>query len=158
MPRYAPEETLQYRGRVIEPGVSENECNLDGKKATVLHADISPFQTRVMQSHYLHHTNAQIFPEPDRFHPERWLQDSQLKTKYFMGFGRGTRICLGMNLVYAELYLCVARILTRFDMELYETSRARDVDVKRDCIIGLPDVESRGIRARIVHDRLRTER
>lgn len=107
-----------------------------------------------MQSHYLHHTDSKIFPEPYTFNPQRWLDDPKLKAKYFMGFGRGTRICLGINLVYAELYLGVARILTRFEMELYATVRSRDVDVTRDCIIGLPNKESQGIRARIMRDRL----
>jgi hypothetical protein len=39
------------------------------------------------------------------------------------------------NFVYAERYLSVARILTRFDVTLYETVRERDVDVVRGCII-----------------------
>ena len=39
------------------------------------------------------------------------------------------------NLVYAERYLSVARILARFDVMLYETVRERDVDVVRDFII-----------------------
>ena len=39
------------------------------------------------------------------------------------------------NPAYAERYLSVARILTRFDVTLYETVRERDVDVVRDCII-----------------------
>ncbi len=58
------------------------------------------------------------------------------------------------SLVYAELFLTVARIMTRFDMVLYETVRSRDVDVVRDCIIGLPSSESKGIRVRITKDKL----
>lgn len=54
-------------------------------------------QTPVMQSHYLHHTNPKIFPDPYEFKPQRWLDDPDLKSKYFMGFGRGTRICLGIK-------------------------------------------------------------
>ncbi|KAJ4296097.1 hypothetical protein N0V88_004799 [Collariella sp. IMI 366227] len=129
MPRYAPEEELRYGSWVIPAG------------------------TPVMQSHYLHHTNPKIFPEPHLFNPQRWLDHPELKPRYFMGFGKGTRICLGINLVYAELYLTIARIMTRFDMELSETERTRDVDVVRDCIIGLPSQESQGIRARITRDR-----
>jgi hypothetical protein len=56
--------------------------------------------------------------------------------------------------VYAELFLTVARIMTRFDMVLYDTKRSRDVDVVRDCIIGLPSPESKGIRVKIINDRL----
>ncbi|KAK7959437.1 benzoate 4-monooxygenase cytochrome P450 [Apiospora aurea] len=130
MPRYAPDEEIKYGKWVIPAG------------------------TPVSQSHYLHHTNPRIFPEPHEFKPQRWLDDSDLKTKYFMGFGRGTRICLGINLVYAELFLTVARVMTRFDIELFETVKSRDVDVVRDCIIGLPSPESPGIRVKIVRDRL----
>ncbi|KAH8701455.1 benzoate 4-monooxygenase cytochrome P450 [Phaeosphaeriaceae sp. PMI808] len=130
MPRYAPDEQIKYGEWVIPAG------------------------TPVMQSHYLHHTNPRIFPDPYTFNPQRWLDDFDLKPKYFMGFGRGSRICLGINLVYAELFLTVARIMTRFDMVLYDTNRSRDVDVVRDCIIGLPSPESKGIRVKVIKDRL----
>lgn len=43
--------------------------------------------------------------------------------------------------------------MTRFDMHLHETVRERDVDVKRDCIIGLPSPEGQGIRVRITQDK-----
>lgn len=59
-----------------------------------------------------------------------------------------------ISLVYAELFLTVARVMTRFDMELFDTIRSRDVDVVRDCIIGLPSPESPGIRIQIKKDRL----
>jgi hypothetical protein len=42
--------------------------------------------------------------------------------------------------------------MTRFDMRLHDTVRERDVDVKRDCIIGLPSAEGQGIRVRIIKD------
>ncbi|KAH8743182.1 benzoate 4-monooxygenase cytochrome P450 [Diaporthe sp. PMI_573] len=129
MPRYSPDEQIEYGDWVI------------------------PVGTPVMQSHYLHHMNSKIFPDPYEFNPQRWLDDPDLKSKYFMGFGRGTRICLGINLVYAELCLTVARVMTRFDLELFETTRLRDVDVVRDCIIGLPSPESPGIRIKIKNDR-----
>ncbi|KAF2773718.1 benzoate 4-monooxygenase cytochrome P450 [Teratosphaeria nubilosa] len=133
MPRCAPDEDIKYGDWVMPAG------------------------TPIMQSHYLHHTNPTIFPNPRVFNPQRWLDDPDLKSKYFMGFGRGSRICLGLNLVYAEIYLAIARIMTRFDLELYETVRERDVDVMRDCIIGLPSAESPGIRVRIAKDRCGSE-
>ncbi|KAJ3498609.1 hypothetical protein NLG97_g985 [Lecanicillium saksenae] len=129
MPRYAPEENLVYKGWSIPAG------------------------TCVMQSHYLLHMNSEIFPEPYTFDPRRWLNDAGLKRRYFMGFGRGSRICLGINLVYAELFLSISQLITRFDMSLYETFRERDVDVKRDSIIGLPSIENEGIKVRITGSR-----
>ena len=61
-----------------------------------------------------------------------------------------------ISLVYAELFLTVARVMTRFDIDLFETVRSRDVDVVRDCIIGLPSAESPGIRVKIKKDRQAT--
>ena len=42
-----------------------------------------------------------IFPDPDVFRPERWLdsppEQIQLMEKYFIPFGRGSRMCVGMK-------------------------------------------------------------
>jgi hypothetical protein len=66
-------------------------------------------------------------------------------------------VCLGINLTNAELYLTVAYICARFDMELFETKRGRDVDVVMDSVIGQPSLESKGIRVKITRDRLKDE-
>ncbi|KAG6366820.1 hypothetical protein INS49_001001 [Diaporthe citri] len=125
MPRIATEENLQYKQWIIPAG------------------------TPVMQSLYLHHTNPQVFPEPFKFNPERWIEDPKLKPRYLMAWGRGSRSCLGLNLAHAELYLTVAHLLTRFEMELYETVWERDVEVLHDCFIGVTDMSSPGIRVKI---------
>jgi cytochrome P450 len=110
-----------------------------------------------MQSHYLLHTDPTIFPEPYTFEPQRWIDNPSLRANYFLGFGRGTRVCLGINLANAELYLTVAYICARFDMELFETERGRDVDVVMDSVIGQPSLESKGIRVKITRDSLKDE-
>ncbi|KAI2723043.1 hypothetical protein CBS147354_5529 [Penicillium roqueforti] len=96
-----------------------------------------PPGTSVMQSYYLLHTDPTIFPEPYTFEPQR--------------------VCLGINLANAELYLAVAYICARFDMELFETERERDVDVVMDSVIRQPSLESKWIRVKITRDRLQDE-
>lgn len=66
-------------------------------------------------------------------------------------------MCLGINLANAELYLAVAYICARFDMELFETERERDVDVVMDSVIRQPSLESKWIRVKITRDRLQDE-
>lgn len=51
------------------------------------------------------HTNPDIFPEPEKFKPERWLNNptgpdgvKPLST-YMTAFGKGTRMCAGLNMV-----------------------------------------------------------
>lgn len=57
------------------------------------------------------------------------------------------------SLALAEVYLGVAAVVRRFDMELFDTVKERDIDVVRDCFIGLPSPESKGLRVHILRER-----
>jgi cytochrome P450 len=44
--------------------------------------------------------NPDMFPDPDRFDPERWITDGQVDNKlmkYLVSFTRGSRMCLGIK-------------------------------------------------------------
>lgn len=58
---------------------------------------------------------------------------------------KGTRQCLGINLAYAELYLVLAAVFRRFELELWETS-IEDVKMARDIFIPAARVGSGGVR------------
>ena len=55
-------------------------------------------------SHLIVHTNPDIFPEPERFKPERWLESDSEKSEsldaYLVAFSRGPRSCLGIKYVF----------------------------------------------------------
>lgn len=90
-----------------------------------------------------------IFPDPHRFEPDRWLRAAERGERldrYLVSFQKGKRACLGMNLAYAEIYLAVAALVSRFDLKLVDFDRRRDLDTVRDCFVGLPSKESRGLR------------
>ncbi|PWY79270.1 cytochrome P450 [Aspergillus heteromorphus CBS 117.55] len=113
LPRVAPTETLQYKDYVLPPG--------------------TPMST----STWFVHRDPAIFPDPDRFDPERWIQAAargENLSRYLVSFMRGSRACVGMNLAYSELYLTTAHLVRRFDFELYDT-RPEDVRITRDKII-----------------------
>lgn len=61
----------------------------------------------------------------------------------------GSRICLGQNLAYAEIYAATAALVTRYDMQLFDTIRERDLDTVRDMFMALPSKESKGVRVKI---------
>jgi hypothetical protein len=61
-------------------------------------------------------------------------------------------ICVS-SLSYAELYLGLAAVLRRFELELYDTVRERDVDTVRDCFVGMPTPEAKGVRVRVLGKR-----
>lgn len=100
------------------------------------------------------HYHPNIFPEPRAFRPERWIEAKANGTashlqKHFHPYSKGTRSCLGYNLGNAEMYLILAALFRRFDMELYKTD-ITDVDLERDWFIPQPKWNSRGVRAKVV--------
>ena len=111
-----------------------------------------------MTSIFVHHDES-VFPNSNSFIPERWIQDPRLNRR-LVAFSKGTRQCLGINLAYAELYICLAAIFRRFGsaevrddgdegvLELYGTELA-DVAVATDAFVPLPRKESQGIRVRV---------
>jgi cytochrome P450 len=57
-------------------------------------------------------------------------------------------MCIGMNLAMAELYLVLAHVFRRFDLELFETTREAHINLARDSFIGEPR-DSRGVRVKV---------
>jgi len=53
------------------------------------------------------------------------------------------------SFAWAEMIICTAILFRRFDFELCDVERERDVDVKRDCFLGQSSHESKGIRVRV---------
>ncbi|KAK8058399.1 hypothetical protein PG994_008847 [Apiospora phragmitis] len=89
-----------------------------------------------------------LFPNPAEFRPERWIEAREKGQKlenYIVTFSKGTRHCLGMNLAYTEIFITVAVLVRRFDMELYDTTE-KDVEVARDKLFGYPMGPSEGVR------------
>ena len=97
------------------------------------------------------HSNEKAFPEPLEFRPERWLGDPKGPggvrplSNYLVPFGRGSRVCLGQHLAYMELYVGLATLFRRHDLELHETDRS-DVDFVLDMVIPIPKRGSKGVR------------
>ena len=111
-----------------------------------------------MNSIFVHHDEA-IFPDSHSFDPERWIQNPRL-SRYLVAFSKGTRQCLGINLAYAELYICLAGMFRRFGsadvqddedegfLELYDTD-VSDIAIAVDGFVPLPKNGSKGVRIRV---------
>ncbi|TFY81144.1 hypothetical protein EWM64_g2866 [Hericium alpestre] len=69
------------------------------------------------------HRDPYIFPEPDLFNPDRWLNDAAERTmsgammaQQMIPFGLGSRMCGGMNLAQMMLRFVVAAVVRNFDV------------------------------------------
>jgi cytochrome P450 len=67
------------------------------------------------------HRNADFFPEPDRFLPERWKSPTWPRYAY-IPFGAGSRMCIGERFAWMEGVLCLAALLHRFQFDLTEAA------------------------------------
>jgi len=119
--RISPDQPLRYKDWVIPAGTPVS-------------------MTSVMQ-----HEDPNKFPNPKKFDPNRWLDAPERLEKYLVNFSKGTRQCLGINLANAEIYLTLATVFRRFNVELYETT-ARDAEVAHDFFVPHPHADSKGVR------------
>lgn len=69
--------------------------------------------TRVLFSHYLTHHLPELYPEPERFRPERWREIDPNQFEY-LPFGAGPRMCVGAAFAMQVLQVSLAIMLQRF--------------------------------------------
>ncbi|KAI0154616.1 cytochrome P450, partial [Xylariaceae sp. FL1272] len=96
-----------------------------------------PAGTPVGMTTLLMHTDEDVFPDPMRFDPGRWLEGGEMKKTMpngFAPFGRGTRVCVGMHLAWAELYLVTATLVRGSDFD-FEGTTAEDLRAVSDQFI-----------------------
>ncbi|MEG3906269.1 cytochrome P450 [Microcoleus sp. B4-C5] len=68
---------------------------------------------------YLVHHRPDIYPEPKRFKPERFLE-RQFSPYEYLPFGGGNRRCIGTAFAMFEMKLVLAKVLSRYSLELAE--------------------------------------
>lgn len=89
--RVAVDEDLQY----------EDNCGIENSSAPAKTVYSIPRGTAVGMSACLVHLDESIYPEPNEFRPERWLDDAGQRhsrlDRYFLSFAKGSRNCVGFR-------------------------------------------------------------
>ncbi|HWF56717.1 MAG TPA: cytochrome P450, partial [Solirubrobacteraceae bacterium] len=62
------------------------------------------------------HARPDLYPQPKRFRPERFLTDDAPDTYTWLPFGGGTRRCLGASFAQMEMRVALRRILERAEL------------------------------------------
>ncbi|KAF2089541.1 cytochrome P450 [Saccharata proteae CBS 121410] len=104
-----------------------------------------PPDVRVSAQAWSLHRNKEIFPEPDKWKPERWL-DSRGKLltvdsadgagdrfremmRWFWAFGSGGRMCVGNNLAIYQMKFIVAAIYTNYTTMIIDDEGIEQLDM-----------------------------
>ena len=66
---------------------------------------------------YLTHHREDLYPEPEQFKPERFLE-RQYSPHEFLPFGGGNRRCIGYALALLEMKLVLAKTVSKWDLSL----------------------------------------
>ncbi|KAI0197882.1 cytochrome P450 [Astrocystis sublimbata] len=158
-PPLAALEALPYLGSIINEvlritiGISGRTVRKSRDKPVPYGGQLIPKGYYFSMTTYHTHTDPSIWDAPDEFRPERWLEadrqpralNGQPLGKYMVGFGRGPRMCMGMNLARTELFLGLAILFRRCRLELFETTRD-DVDMNADYVMPMASPTSKGVR------------
>jgi len=93
LPRVTPEPGAEFNGYLVPAG------------------------TIVGLSAWMMHRNEDVFPNPDKFDPSRWLDPVTVRVldKHLVPFGKGQRQCIGIPLAYCELYVTLGTIFRHFE-------------------------------------------
>ncbi len=72
-----------------------------------------PAGSSVMLSHFMTHRLPEIYEQPDRFMPERWLKIDPSPYEY-IPFSAGPRLCIGATFAMMEMRFVLAMLLQRY--------------------------------------------
>lgn len=110
--------------------VAMEETELDGYRI--------PVGTEVIYSPYITHHMPEIYPEPERFNPDRWLNSNPSPYEY-LPFGAGIRMCIGATFASMEAKLVLAMMLQRYHLALPPDAKVdRSVMITMSPKNGLP--------------------
>ncbi|KAM3486534.1 hypothetical protein MY8738_000400 [Beauveria namnaoensis] len=70
---------------------------------------------------YSMHRDPVVFPNPEHFDPHRWQEPTKAMLDAFMPFGKGPRVCIGMNLARMELRVATAKFFLEFPNAIVST-------------------------------------
>jgi cytochrome P450 len=112
-------ETLRIRPVVTEVLRTLNQ------PFKLLNIDLEPGMT-MSPSVSLLHADPEIYPEPDTFRPERFLERSFSPYEY-IPFGGGNRRCIGSAFAEFELRIALAILISEVDLDLIDDHIVRPV-------------------------------
>jgi cytochrome P450 len=121
-------EQLKYLDAALRESLRLNPIISDVSRWTERAVRIAGYEIPpgvvIHPSIYLTHRRPDIYPEPTKFVPERFLERRPGPFE-FLPFGGGERRCIGMAFALYEMKAVMAEILDRVDLRLADRRKPR---------------------------------
>lgn len=114
-------EALPVLDRIVRESMRILPASSYSQRITAEAVDLGPFQLApgavVIFSQLITHHMPQLYDEPQRFLPDRWLTAAPSPYAY-LPFGNGPRMCIGAALGNMQLRISLSTILQKFKLSL----------------------------------------
>jgi cytochrome P450 len=147
-PTFADLERLPYTRQVIDEALRLYPPAWVISRRAVVDSELAgysvPAGSYVFVSPYVLHRTPELWPEPNRFEPERFGPGFSIDRFAYIPFGAGPNLCIGRDFALLEATLLVAAVAARFRL-----TSIPGADVQVDPLVtirprgGLPMVLSR---------------
>ncbi|XP_031247057.1 cytochrome P450 3A25-like [Mastomys coucha] len=107
------------------------------KKDAEINGVFIPQNTKVAVPLFLLHQDAEYWPEPEKFCPERFSKENKdrINPYVYMPFGNGPRNCLGMRFVLINMKLAVVKVLQNFSVQPCEETGEIPLKLSKELIV-----------------------
>jgi len=123
IPSHANLENLTYLNCVIKEGLRIDTAVPGSTPRYVppegahINGHVLPGGSIISIQAYSCHRDPNVFPQPEEFIPDRWLEETADMRKLYVPFGPdGPRKCIGIHLAYMELRVILTSLFRRFDL------------------------------------------
>jgi len=145
LPDFSDRETLTYLDALLLETLRWNPTVPLGVPHTATEDDVYegyfiPKGARVLGNYWAISRDKELYPDPERFLPERFLEEGkrrQLDPAVAGAFGFGRRICPGRHLAVHSVWLAMAYTLTMYAISPATDENGAKVELKRENTSGL---------------------
>ncbi|KAF9890591.1 hypothetical protein FE257_005722 [Aspergillus nanangensis] len=134
IPEFSDADDLPYIRAIVKEGLRwrspSNDHIRHNTTADVIYKDyFLPAGSVVVLNHWAIHYDPSIYPDPEKFHPDRFvgkraldfssgecINAADVADRDHFSFGAGRRVCPGYNLGENSLFILTARLLWAFDV------------------------------------------
>jgi cytochrome P450 len=114
-------DELSLLDRVIKEGMRILPASAYSQRMTSQAVQLGPLElsrgTGIVFTPVIVHHLPDLYPEPERFNPDRWI-DLRPSPYAYHPFGAGPRLCIGAPLATAIIRIALQKILTRYRLSV----------------------------------------